>query len=173
MQVMGILLRYIDAIMEGIGTMITYLALAMMGITLYEVVLRYAFNSPTSWAHESSEYMLAAYFMLGAGFTLCRRASPRHIKMDIFYTGFSLRKKAIVEIVGFIAFCLFIGVVLWQGWEMAWRSLQIREHSMSVWGPALYPIKLTVPVGAFLMMIMGVAKFIRDLTTAITGKEAP
>ena len=173
MHLVKILLRYIDAIMERFGTIISYLALAMMGITVYEVALRYVFNSPTSWAHETSEYMLAAYFMLGAGFTLCHRASPKHIKMDIFYTRFSPRKKAIVEMVGFIAFLLFIGVVLWQGWEMAWRSLQMSEHSMSTWGPPLYPIKLMVPVGAFLMMIMGVAKFIRDLTTAITGKESP
>ena len=172
MQHGKILLRNLDTIMERLGTRISYLILVMMSVTVYEVAARYAFNRPTFWAHETAELVLCVYIMLGAGFTLCHQASPKHIKMDIFYTRFSPRKKAIVELVGFITFFLFLGVVVWQGWGMAWRSLQMWEHSPSVWSPPLYPIKFSVPVGAFLMVVMGVARFIRNLNTAITGKEA-
>jgi hypothetical protein len=30
---------------------------------------------------------------------------------------------------------------------------------------------MTLPIGAFLLLIQGAAKFIRDLHTAVTGKE--
>jgi len=172
MQRGKILLRNVDTVMERFGTRISYLVLVMMGVTVYEVVARYAFNRPTFWAHESAELVLCVYIMLGAGFTLCHRVSPKHIKMDVFYTRFSPRKKAVVELVTSITFFLFLGVVVWQGWGMAWRSLQMWEHSPSVWGPPLYPIKLALPVGAFFMVVMGVARLIRSLNTAITGKEA-
>ncbi|GAH80376.1 unnamed protein product [marine sediment metagenome] len=43
------------------------------------------------------------------------------------------------------------------------------ERSTSVWHPPLYPLKLTMPIAAFLILLQGLAKFIRDLNAAIMG----
>lgn len=163
-------LRILDAVMERWGRFVSYGVLLLMGVTVYEVMLRYIFNRPTIWAHETAS-MLLVCIVLGSGFTLCHRTFPRHIKMDVFYTRFSPRKRAIVEVVGSITFFIYIGVMLWYGGQVAWRSLQLMEHSATVWGPPVYPLKLVAVAGVFLFLVMGVAHFIRNLTTAITGKE--
>ncbi|MFC1995216.1 TRAP transporter small permease subunit, partial [Chloroflexota bacterium] len=145
--------------------------LFIIAVTAYEVTARYVFNRPTFWGHETAGMIYGAYILLGSAFTLVFRASPAHIKMDIIYTRFSLRKKAIVDLVGSLTFFLFVGVVLWQGWLMSMRSLNTWEHTMSPWGPPIYPLKWCMPIGAFLMLVMGTARLVKRLYTAITGKE--
>jgi len=90
--------------------------------------------------------------------------------MDILYNRLSLRGQAIIDLVTSIFFFIFVGLIVWTGWEAGWRSLQIGEASDSSWGPPIYPIKLIIPVGGFLLLIQGVAKFITDLSTLTRRK---
>ena len=55
--------------------------------------------------------------------------------------------------------------------SLAWESLAGLEHSHSAWDPPIYPVKLMIPLGAMLLLIQGMAKLIRDITAAVTGKE--
>jgi TRAP-type mannitol/chloroaromatic compound transport system permease small subunit len=48
--------------------------------------------------------------------------------------------------------------------------LLILETSETVWDVPIYPLKLALPVGAFLLLLQGLAKFIRDLVIAIKGE---
>ncbi len=157
----------IDTFSEWTGKIIAPLIAVVMLIVMSEVVLRYFFNAPTAWAHESSAMVFGAYFILGGGYVL-RRGS--HVKMDVFYATLSLRTKAILDVATSLMFFAFCGVILWYGGEMALRSLRIREFTQSYWAPPIYPVKLTIPVGAFLILLQGSAKFIRDLITATTGR---
>ena len=160
----------VDHIVWRLGTFVSYWVLVLMIITFYEVVARYAFNRPTFWAHETSEMLFGAFMILGAGMTLCRLAMPAHIKMDIFYARFSPRKRTIIDLVSGLMFFTFGAVLLWRGGVLAWQSCQIGEHSSTVWSPPLYPLRVCLPVGVFLIVVMGVIKFIRNLTRAITGR---
>ncbi|HOO63951.1 MAG TPA: hypothetical protein PK364_08515, partial [Synergistaceae bacterium] len=47
----------------------------------------------------------------------------------------------------------------------------LREASDSTWGPEVWPIKLTIPLAAFLMLLQGMTKTIKDAFMAITGRE--
>ncbi len=62
-------------------------------------------------------------------------------------------------------------MMLLYGGSLAWESLSIWEHSNSAWGPPLYPVKLMIPVGAFLLLLQGVAKLIRDILTLVYGPQ--
>jgi TRAP-type mannitol/chloroaromatic compound transport system permease small subunit len=42
---------------------------------------------------------------------------------------------------------------------------------MTFWAPPYYPLRTTVPVGCFLFILQALAKLIRDILTAIRGKE--
>lgn len=89
--------------------------------------------------------------------------------MDIFYNRFPPRMKAIVDVVTTVFFFVVCGSLLWKGGVMGWTSLMLLERSTSVWHPPLYPLKLTMPIAAFLILLQGLAKFIRDLNAAIIG----
>lgn len=158
----------VDKINEWVGKIISYLVIFMMVILSAEVVLRYGFNRPTIWAHETSQFLFGAFFILGAGYTLLYR---RHVNMDMLYVRLSLRTRAIVDLVTGVLFLSFCAVLLWKGGLMAWDSVKLREVTYSVFAPPIYPLKITLVVGFFLLTLQGLAKFIRDLVTAISGRE--
>lgn len=162
-------LHLIDTVNEWVGKIVSYLILFMMAIIVFEVFARYVFLSPTIWAHETSTFIFGASIMLGGGYTLLHR---EHVNMDIIYNRFPLRRRAIFDLITSILFFSFCIALVWWGAYMAWRSLQLLEASYTVWAPPFYPIKLTIPIGGALLLLQGLAKFIRDLMTSIGRGKA-
>ena len=141
----------------------------MAFLLLYEVVMRYGFNRPTIWVHEISQFIFGACYMLGAGFTLLRRG---HVNMDMLYTRFSLRGKALADTISGLFFLLFLWVMVWHSGIMAYESVIFNEHLVqSVFEPPLYPIKIIFLVGCVLFLLQGLVHLVHDLTILITGRD--
>lgn len=162
------LLKIIDGISEWSGKLFSYLLWPGVAILIYEVVARHLFNAPTIWAHGTTQRIFAVYyFICGAYVSLYRD----HITMDLIYTRFSLRKRAILDIIGFLFFFSFCGVLLWFGTRYAWTSLIQLEPCNTPFRAPLYPIKLAIPLGALLILLQELANLWRNLYIAITGKQ--
>lgn len=161
-------LYVIDMISDWSGKIICFLAIPMIGIIVYDAIARYAFNAPTNWAYETVTFLFAGFGILGGAYVLYRRA---HVGMDIIYSRLSPRGQAILDLLTSFFFFLFCSILLWKGAEYAWTSLKLRETTTSAFAPPLYVIKMTIPVGAFLITLQGIAKFVRDLRTAIVGSR--
>jgi TRAP-type mannitol/chloroaromatic compound transport system permease small subunit len=168
MPVLRRLVNGIDVFSRRTGRVVAYFVPLMMLILLYEVVVRRVFGNPTNWAHELSLYLFGSYFILLGGYALYSRS---HIAMDLLYGRWSPRRKAIVDLFTALLFFFFIGALLWLGGEYALKSAMRLELSRSAWHPPIWPFKMMMPVGALFILLAGVAKFIRDLTMAIRGKE--
>lgn len=161
-------LGVIDAVSEWSGKIVSILILVMIAALLYEVIARYVFNDPTRWAHETSRQIYGAYIMLSGAYVLLQR---QHIKIDVIYGLFSPRVRAGFDSITYLLFFLFIGVILVYGWQMAWYSMKVGETAMCAPFPLLFPVKMTIPLATFLMLLQGLAHFIRAVTMAIRGKE--
>lgn len=161
-------IRFVDNLNDWQGKIFSSFIYAMILILLYEVVMRYVFNKPTIWAHETSCFFYAAHFMLGGAFAL-RWGS--HVNVEVLYNRFPLRTRAIVDLFTWMLFYIFCGVLLWQGVGIAWDSVRVLEYSDSTWGPPIWPVKLTIPLAAALILLQGLTKTIKDAYTAITGRE--
>jgi TRAP-type mannitol/chloroaromatic compound transport system permease small subunit len=159
--------RLINGLNRWLGSALGFLLLPMMGIICFEVVSRYFFNRPTIWAMDVSTYVLCIYTLLGGGFTLLRAS---HVKVDILYGRFPPRTKGIIDCLTSFFFFIFTVVLIWWGWEMFRSSLTQGETSATILDWPLYPTKLMVPLGAGLLFLQGVVKFICDLRTAVTGR---
>ena len=168
MSVLRRLVNGIDALSRGTGRIVSYFLPLMMLILCLEVVLRYVFNEPTNWAHETSQFLFGAYFIVLGGYALY---SKSHIAMDLLYGRWSPRTKAIADVFTYLLFFFFIGTLFWLGSEFGWKAFLRLEHSRTAWGPPIWPFKMMISVGCFLFLLAGIAKFIRDLKMAITGKE--
>lgn len=162
------LLKIIDGISEWSGKLFSYLLWPGVAVLIYEVVARHLFNAPTIWAHGTTQRIFAVYyFICGAYVSLYRD----HITMDLIYTRFSLRKRAFLDIIGFLFFFSFCGVLLWYGSRYAWTSLIRLEPCNTPFRAPLYPIKLAIPLGALLILLQELANLWRNVYIAITGKQ--
>ena len=159
----------VDIVSEWSGKLVSILIFFMTGVLFLEVMLRYVFNAPTIWAHELTLHLFGAYSVLAGAYVLLHH---QHVNIDIIYDRFSPRGRAIIDSVTYLLFFLFIVVMLRYGIMTAWRAVELRQTvSPSPWGSPLWPLKLTLPIAALLMLAQGLAHFIRVLYMAIKGKE--
>ncbi len=159
---------FVDAMNDRMGKIVSFLVYPVMLVLVYEVVMRYAFNSPTIWAHETSCMLYGAHFVLGGAYALRHDA---FVNVEVFYMRFSRRTQAIVDLVTWTMFYVFVGVMLWKSLPWAWASFLVREFSSSTWGPPVWPVKWTIPFAAFFMLLQGMTKTIKDSYLAVTGRE--
>jgi len=161
-------LSIIDKINEWVAKLVSWAIILIIGSTAYEVIMRYVFASPTEWSFELNYLTNGVYFLLLGAFTFAVRG---HVNVDIFYARFSPRTQAIVDLITAPLFFFFISMMLIFGAQFALDSLAYRETLSSAWAPPIYPVKMIIPVAAVMLILQGLAKFIRDLHTALTGRK--
>jgi TRAP-type mannitol/chloroaromatic compound transport system permease small subunit len=163
-------LRAIDRTNEWVGKCVSVLILVIVALIVVRVIWRYVFNRPILWAHEMTIFVYGGYFILAGGYVLLHKA---HVSVDIVYERFSPRVQAAIDLLTAPLLFFFIGLLLWESFLMALESWQMREVNPTFWAPPVYPIKTVIPISAFLFLLQGCAKFIRDVKTVITreGKE--
>jgi TRAP-type mannitol/chloroaromatic compound transport system permease small subunit len=162
------ILHLVDEINDWVGKILSFGVLFMFVLVMIEVIRRYLFNSPTVWGNELTQLIFGVYVVLCGGYVL---RWGGHVNVDIWYDRFSAKGKAIIDIFTFSLFLMFCGMMLLYGGSLAWESLSTFEHSQSAWNPPLYPVKLMIPAGAFLLLLQGMAKLARDIATVVTGEK--
>jgi TRAP-type mannitol/chloroaromatic compound transport system permease small subunit len=161
-------IRFVDNMNDWMGKIVSFLVYPVMLVLVCEVVMRYAFNKPTIWAHETSCMLYGAHFVLGGAYALRHDA---FVNVEVFYMRFSKRTQAIIDLITWTMFYAFVGVLLWKSLPWALKSLSVFEFSDSTWGPAVWPVKWTIPLAAFFMLLQGMTKTIKDAFLALTGRE--
>lgn len=161
--------RFITRLNSLLGVWIlSYLVVAMLVLLLFEITSRYAFSAPTVWASELTQLLFGAYIILSGGFLLVRNG---HINVDILYNRFAVRKKALLNIVTSFLFFAFMAVMLKEGWAMAEDSFSMRETSYSAWNPAIWPLKLAIPLGIMLLLLQGIVRLMGDVCVLLGRPE--
>jgi len=163
-------LRMVEAINNWIGKIVSLLPIPLVIIMIYEVIARYVFGSPTSWAFDVGVLIFAIYVAMIGAYALLYGS---HINVDIFYSRWSPRMRAIMDIITFFFILIFCIAILWKGYELMIFSLKTMEtFSTSIVGVPLYPIKIALVVGTLLVLLQSLVKFARDLVTTITGIQS-
>ena len=144
------------------GAFVAYWSVIAVFVYYYEVLARYVFNSPTNWAHESMFLMFGAQYLLAGGFCLREDA---HVRVDVFYTRLSTKRKAQVDVLTSVFFFIFTVSLLASGWTFFNDSFEVREVSFTEWGIQYYPIKLTLALGATLLLLQGISRLLHDIAT--------
>ena len=158
----------VDSLNNWVGKTISFLVYPMIGVLVWEVFMRYVFNRPTIWAHELSALFYAVFFLLGGAYTLRWKA---HISVDVLYLKLSPRSRAILDLITWLLFYFFCGVLFWQGSQAGWKSFLRMERASTVWEPYVWPVKFCIPLAAFLMLAQGLTKTISDFYLAFTGRN--
>lgn len=158
---------WIETVNVRAGEFAAYWAVISVFVYYYEVIARFVFNSPTNWVHESMFLMYGMQYMLAGAYAY---REDQHVRVDVIYTKFSPRGKAVADIITSIFFFIFIGVLFWTSWRFAADSVNNDEHSFTEWGVQYWPIKLMMPIGAGLLFLQGIVKLIKDIVFLSRGR---
>jgi TRAP-type mannitol/chloroaromatic compound transport system permease small subunit len=150
----------IDRLTAAIGRAAMWCCLYVVLIEFAVVVMRYALGLGSIRLQESVVYAHGALFMLAAAWTL---QVDGHVRVDIFYGQAKPRTRAVVDLVGALAFLLPFALVLAAlSIPYVARSWVIFERSREASGlPFVYLLKTLIPLFALLIGLQGVAQAIR------------
>jgi TRAP-type mannitol/chloroaromatic compound transport system permease small subunit len=151
----------IDSISGWTGEFVAYWSIIAVFAYYYEVVARYVFNSPTNWAHESMFLMFGMQYLISGAYAYREDA---HVRVDVLYLYLSERGKVITDIITSIFFFIFSGALLVTGWIFMMDSVNVWEVSFTEWAIQYWPVKIAIPLGAFLILLQGLSKLIKDIT---------
>ncbi len=168
MRILKKALWLIDKLNESVARVVSWILVLIVAATFYEVVMRYIFNAPTDWVFEFNYLVHGPYFLLLGAYTFARNA---HVNVDVIYNRFSARQRAVIDLFTMPFFFFFVIVMLIYGGKFALNSLAFRETLSSAWAPPIYPVKLVIPVAAFLLLLQGIARYICSIFLALTGRE--
>jgi TRAP-type mannitol/chloroaromatic compound transport system permease small subunit len=160
----------IAAINEWVGRGVSWLTFLLVVLVCFDVVFRYLFNDTEAWIMELEWHMFALIFLLGAGFAF---KHDRHVRVDLFYSRFSEKNKALLNMIGGLLFLIpWCTMIIWASFQYANVSFQIREVSPDPGGlPARYIIKYAITVGGVLLLLQAISNTIESyLTYRSAGK---
>ncbi len=167
---------FIDVLNLWAGRIICLLLVPLIFVMVFEVTSRTLFGTltgwgmndvaiswglgPTLWAYDISRMTGGVLFMVGAGYALMRGV---HIRADFLFRNWTPKTQATVDASLYLAF-YFPAMLLffWSSADYWWSSFLSGETTMdSTWAPVLWPARLAMPVGAFLLLLQGIAELFR------------
>jgi TRAP-type mannitol/chloroaromatic compound transport system permease small subunit len=159
--------RWVDAVNRVLGNLVMYLALVMMGVLLFSSITRYVFNVPFVWIIEMAQFLMAAYYILGGGYSMQLDA---HVRMDVLYERWAPKTRAFMDSITVFFLVFYLIFMVRGGISSSAYSLKYNQTNYSAWAPPMAPIKIIMTVGIALMLLQAIAIFFRDLAR-VTGRE--
>ncbi|MCP5420006.1 MAG: TRAP transporter small permease subunit [Gammaproteobacteria bacterium] len=154
------LARAIDTVNEYVGTFNAFLIIPLLVVVVFEVIMRYGFNAPTTWAFETTTFLYGIHFVLAFGYT---HKHDGHVAIDVFVMRLSDKPRAVMRIITNIL--LFIPTTgLLAIWSVKYAAISWSqwEVNSTSWAPPLYPLKTIMAIGFVLLFLQGIAKLIQD-----------
>jgi TRAP-type mannitol/chloroaromatic compound transport system permease small subunit len=154
-------LRVIDTISDWTAKIVSWLAVALVFVLVFDVVERYVFGGATVWAYETGTMLGATIYVMGWAFVHRMR---EHIRVDVIYIHLSPRVQLIIDVIGTVLFMLpLLYVLIDTSIYYMLRAWRIEEKlAETFWYPPAGPFRTVVVVGLFLLTFQTVANLIRD-----------
>jgi TRAP-type mannitol/chloroaromatic compound transport system permease small subunit len=153
--------RIIDAATERIGRTIYWLVLVAVLISAANAVVRKAFNYSSNSFLEIQWYLFSLIFLFCAGYTL---KNNEHVRIDIITGRLSARARTWIDIFGTVFFLLPMAIlIMYLSWPVFVDAYQRNEVSTNAGGLIIWPARLMVPVGFFLLIVQALSELIKRI----------
>jgi TRAP-type mannitol/chloroaromatic compound transport system permease small subunit len=158
-----IFVHTVESVNTYVGKFSMYLVFAMIGILLYEPITRNLFGISSIWAVEMAQFTMAAYYLLGGGYSMILKG---HVRMDLLYGRWSDKKKAKVDTITGLFMIFYLVFLLYGSYSSIEYAVMYGQKNRSAWAPYMAPIKIIMGIGVLLMLLQAIATFFRDIATA-------
>jgi TRAP-type mannitol/chloroaromatic compound transport system permease small subunit len=153
--------RLIDTINEKIGHAVSWALLVAVLICSGNAMIRYSFNTSSNAWLEIQWYLFSAIFLLASAYTLRRN---EHVRIDVVVSHFSKRTQVWIDLLGFLIFMLpMTCVILYYAVPYALVSIHEQEVSSNAGGLIVWPAKILIPIGFFLLTLQGISELIKRI----------
>ena len=165
----------LDGILRAVGTVekiaSTIAAVFMIAIMIFvigDVIMRYAFNRPFSWAYD----LISMYLMAGVFFLVLSEAytSRAHVSVDILQQKFPPSMIRLSEIATCVVGIAVFSLIAWLGLLRTIDSFQSADVMAGAIPWPMWPSIGLVPFGAGLITIRLTAHLIGHLLSLVTGR---
>ena len=130
-------------------------------ISAANAVVRKAFNYSSNSFLEIQWYLFSMIFLFCAGYTLKHN---EHVRIDIITGRMSARARAMIDIFGTLFFLLPMAILImclsWPVFVDAWTR---NEVSTNAGGLIIWPARLMVPIGFFLLIVQALSELIKRI----------
>ncbi|NIB38766.1 TRAP transporter small permease subunit [Pseudomaricurvus alkylphenolicus] len=167
---MRVLTQQLNRFIDLVGILCAILMVLMLANVFYDVVMRYLFNTVSIAMQELEWHLFAAMFMFGIGYTLKENG---HVRVDIFFENLSVRKQAIINIIGTLVFTLPISyLILSSGYGYAQEAFLMNEGSGDPGGlPHRWIIRAVIPASTAFLMLCALQVMLTEFQHFIGAKE--
>lgn len=149
----------IDAFIDLVGRVVSWLALVVALVMGANVMLRYGFSLGWIWAQELEWHLLAPITLIGMSYAL---RHGEHVRVDVLFANFSSRTKLAVDVIAALLAMMFSLFVIWLSIPYIGQSWAIGEGSPNPGGiDARYIVKSIIPLGFALLLLQSLSQAIR------------
>jgi TRAP-type mannitol/chloroaromatic compound transport system permease small subunit len=151
--------RLIDRMTDRIGHTIYWLVLVAVLISAANATVRKIFNYSSNSFLEIQWYLFSMIFLCLAGYTL---KSNEHVRIDIITGRLSAHARAWIDVFGTLFFLLPMAfLIMWLSWPVFVDAWERHEVSTNAGGLIVWPARLMVPIGFFLLIVQAVSELIK------------
>lgn len=151
----------IDRLTELVGRTVIWLVLVVTLIGAGNAVMRYTVDYSSNAFLEIQWYLFSAIFLFCAGYTL---KNNEHVRIDLIAGRLSRRGQTWIDIFGLVFFLMPMAVaIMYMSWPIFVLAFETNEQSSNAGGLTVWPVRLMVPVGFFLLVVQGVSELIKRI----------
>ncbi len=140
-----------DSVVNVVGKITSILLLLMICNVFFDVIMRYFFRNSSVGMQEMEWHLFSVIILFGVSVAL---KDEGHVRVDFLYEKYSVRKKAMINILGTLFFLLPLALLVASGsWGFVMDSYSINEISEDPGGLThRWIIKSMIPL-AFIFLI--------------------
>ena len=151
--------RLIDALTERIAKAVFWLVLVVVLVSAANAIMRYTIHYSSNAFLEIQWYLFGVIFLFSSGYTLLRN---EHVRIDLISSKFSKRGQVWIDIFGILFFLMPMAVVIMLlSWPVFMHAFESQEMSNSAGGLIVWPARLMIPVGFFLLILQAISELIK------------
>jgi len=154
--------QFVDKVNYRIGRVAMFIIFIMVGVMFYSAITK-AFFRPALWTYEFSQFLMVAYFLVGGAYSIQLKG---HVRMDLIYGNWSERTKSRWDSVTSLVMIAYLVLLLYGSVDSTIYAISYGERSYSIWRPYMWPIKVIMTFGIFLMLLQAIAQFFKDISGA-------
>jgi TRAP-type mannitol/chloroaromatic compound transport system permease small subunit len=154
----------IDAFIDLVGRIASWLVFVLALVMGGNVLLRYGFSLGWIWAQELEWHLLVPICLIGMSYAL---RHGEHVRVDILFASFSPRAKHAVDALAAVLAMAFSALVIWLSLAYVAQSWSIGEGTANPGGIEYrYLIKSLIPIGFALLFLQSLAQAIHSVLAA-------